>query len=220
MSCISTRRAILLTVRTESEQPRTDESVKDKPAPDFEFRIIAGELKGKRITAPDPGVTRPPLTRLRKSIFDFLMPYLPEARYLDLFSGTGSYLFEAVSRGAVKALGVEMHPELAGAINRQARQFGIEHRLLCLQADVLEAVPHLAQTEPPFDIIMIAPPQYLGWIEKTLAVLRNSPVAGPTTLIICQHDSSETKKIAWGDYRIEQQRKYGNTTYSILQKPE
>jgi 16S rRNA G966 N2-methylase RsmD len=38
----------------------------------FDFRVIAGELKGKKIVSPDLGITRPPLTRLRKAIFDFL----------------------------------------------------------------------------------------------------------------------------------------------------
>lgn len=53
----------------------------------FDFKIIAGSLKGKTITAPDLGITRPPLTRLRKAIFDFLNPYLEEADYLDLSAG-------------------------------------------------------------------------------------------------------------------------------------
>ena len=71
---------------------------------EFKFTIIAGEFKGRKITAPDLGVTRPPLSRLRKSIFDFLQPYLAGAAYLDLFSGTGSYLFEVVSRGVATAV--------------------------------------------------------------------------------------------------------------------
>ena len=92
----------------------------------FRFKVIAGALKGRVITAPDLGVTRPPLTRLRRAVFDFLTPYLGSARYLDLFSGTGSYLFEAVSRGAGEAVGVELQLQLVEAINRQAELLGVE----------------------------------------------------------------------------------------------
>ncbi len=181
-----------------------------------EFRIIAGELKGKLIKAPDLGVTRPPLTRVRKAIFDFLNPYLPGAAYLDLFSGTGSYLFEAVSRGAEVSIGVELEPTLADAINSQAEKYVLSDRLRCLCTDVFQAIPSLAVSGKKFDIVMIAPPQYKGIIDKTLQVLRNHPVTTGDALILCQHDTSETKRTDFSSFEILQQRKYGNTTFTIL----
>lgn len=189
---------------------------KEPETPQFEFSIIAGTLKGKKITAPDLGVTRPPLSRLRKSIFDFLKPYLEEARYLDLYSGTGSYLFEAVSRGVAKAVGIELHPDLAARINQQAEQFGVADRLTCLEADVRYAVPSLADKGEQFDIIMIAPPQYKGWVDRTLEVIRRTSIAHRETMILCQHDTSETKHLRLEHFEILQRRKYGNTTYTIL----
>ncbi len=182
---------------------------------DFEFRVIAGELKGKKITAPNLGITRPPLTRVRKSIFDFLVPYLRGAAYLDLFCGTGSYLFEAVSRGAESALGVEMDRRLAESINRQAGEFGIERRLNCLADDVFEAIPRLARQGREFNIIMIAPPQYKGLVDDTLTCLRDHNVCHPEGIIMCQIATSE-KNVNYLDFPVLQQRKYGNTTFAIL----
>jgi len=180
------------------------------------FTIIAGELKRKIITAPNLGVTRPPLTRLRRAIFDFLTPYLDSARYLDLFSGTGSYLFEAVSRGVASALGVEIEKQLAAAINRQTEKLHVADRLLCLCDDVFKVIPRLASQEQRFDIIMIAPPQYAGLIDKTLALLKYHHILSRDGMIICQHDTSETPKIDIAGFEIEQRRKYGNTTFTIL----
>lgn len=185
----------------------------------FEFRVIAGSLKGKKIVTPNLGITRPPLSRLRKSIFDFLTPYLPESRYLDLYSGTGSYLFEAISRRADYALGVDLEPILVEAINTQAESFGVADRLRCLKASVLEIVPRLDADEKPFDIVMIAPPQWLGLMTKTLRLLAPTKLVTAETLVIGQHDTKETRKIDFGDWEIVQQRKYGNTTYSILRRP-
>ena len=182
----------------------------------FEFTVIAGALKGKKIIAPDFGITRPPLTRLRKSIFDFLMPYIDDAPYLDLFSGTGSYLFEAASRGALQAVGVELDNRLAAAINKQAERFNIADRLQCVTGDVFEVIPRLAGRKSKFDIIMIAPPQYLGLIDKTLASLKIHNILNDKGLVICQHDSSETKKIDFAGFLIQQHRKYGNTTFTVL----
>lgn len=183
----------------------------------FEFRVVAGQLKGRVIRTPDLGVTRPPLTRLRKSLFDFLQPYLVDCRYLDLFSGTGSYLFEAVSRGAQYALGIELEPKLCDAIMRQASALGVSEALHCRCEDVLRAIPRLAGEKARFDIITLAPPQYKGIINDTLASLREHVVYDDSTLIICQHDTSETKDVDVSEWTVLQRRKYGNTTFTVLQ---
>ena len=182
----------------------------------FEFRVIAGSLKGRLIKAPDLGVTRPPLTRLRKAIFDFLSPYLPGTDYLDLFSGTGSYLFEAVSRGVVSATGVELEKKLVDAINKQAEKYHVTDSLTAVCDDVLEIIKKYHQQKKQFDIIMIAPPQYSQIIDKTLLMLNEFPIVKKEHMLLCQHDTSETKHINFLDFEIFQQRKYGNTTFSIL----
>lgn len=184
--------------------------------PQMEFRIIAGSLKGKKIISPDLGVTRPPLTRLRKSIFDYLMPYIQEAAYLDLYSGTGSYLFEAVSRGASFADGIEMESQLAEAINLQADKFGVADRLNCICDDLFKRLPKLAATGKRYDIVMLAPPQYKGLVDKTLRLLFKHKLTGPESRIICQHDTSETEEIMFDRLVLLQRRKYGNTTFTIF----
>ncbi|HWR82237.1 MAG TPA: RsmD family RNA methyltransferase [Candidatus Deferrimicrobium sp.] len=190
-----------------------------KKSPEFRFTIISGSLKGRVITAPDLGVTRPPLSRLRKAIFDYLNPYLESARYLDLFSGTGSYLFEAVSRGAQTAVGVEIERPLADAINRQAAQMRTADRLVCLCDDVFRAVPRLAAQEKQFDIIMIAPPQYAGLIDKTLQSLTGHRILADDGMIICQHDTTEKVQVPLSAFELNQRRQYGNTTFTILRMP-
>ena len=189
---------------------------KVQSAADFSFQVIAGQLKGRTITAPDLGVTRPPLSRIRRSIFDFLTPYLPDASYLDLFSGTGSYLFEAVSRGAAKAVGIEKEPKLAESINAQADVFDISDKLYCRCDDVFEALPKLKNSEEKFDIIMIAPPQYKGIIDETLKCLKQYPVLADDGFLLCQHDSSESDHLESLHFKIKDERKYGNTTFTIL----
>lgn len=185
-------------------------------SPQIEFRIISGELKGRKITAPDLGLTRPPLTRLRKSVFDYLNPFLPGARYLDLFSGTGSYLFEAVSRGVSRAVGVELNSRLVNNINKQADKYDVSDRLWCFAEDVFKFIPARHELGQTFDIIMIAPPQYQGLIDRALQTLANHPVFTEDTLILCQHDTKETRKIDFANFQIVQRRKYGNTTYTVL----
>jgi len=187
-----------------------------KPVRRMEFTIIAGSLKGRTIITPDLGTTRPPLSRLRRSIFDFLTPYLDTASFLDLFSGTGSYLFEAVSRGVAVAVGIEREKQLADAINRQAGSLGVAAGLSCRCQDVFEAIPELNVARKRFDIIMLAPPQYIGLVDQTLAALRRYPLSRPEGLIVCQHDTKETNKINFLDFPILQRREYGHTTFTVI----
>lgn len=195
---------------------KTIKAVKTEINEDFEFRIVAGSLKGRVIKAPNLGVTRPPLTRLRKSIFDFLRPYLEDAHYLDLFSGTGSYLFEAVSRGVTHATGVELEPRLVDSIAMQAEKFQVADKITCICKDAFKAIPLFYKQERKFDIVMIAPPQYKGIINDTLTAIKENPILTDEHLILCQHDTSETKHLKFDGYEVLQQRKYGNTTFSVL----
>ena len=188
----------------------------EKTPRQMEFTIISGSLKGRRITAPDLGITRPPLSRLRRSIFDFLTPYLDGASYLDLFSGSGSYLFEAVSRGVETAVGVEREKRLADSINRQAKLLGIDQQLVCRCEDVFAAIPALGRDGRWFDIILLAPPQYVRLVDQTLAALAENPLSKAGGLIICQHDTNETSQIGLYGFSVLQRREYGNTTFTVL----
>lgn len=164
---------------------------------------------------PDTGGTRPPLSRLRRAIFDYLTPYLSGARYLDLFSGTGSYMFEAISRGAVGVDGVEVDLSLAEAIASHAEKLGVADKLHCHNLDVYEAIPVFRERKEKFDLVMIAPPQYKGFIDRTLSALGTNRITAEQNQIICQHDSTEKVSCDPEVFDLVQQRKYGNTTFSI-----
>jgi 16S rRNA (guanine966-N2)-methyltransferase len=64
------------------------------------MRIIAGTLKGRRLTAPPPGDlrVRPTSDRAREALFSILQRW-PPGPFLDLCAGTGAVGLEAHSRG-------------------------------------------------------------------------------------------------------------------------
>lgn len=183
----------------------------------FDFRVIAGELKGRAIQAPNLGFTRPPLTRVRRAIFDFLEPYIVGQRYLDLYCGTGSYLFEAVSRGAGYCLGVELEKRLTSVLESESLRLGVSRRLQFLTGDVLKTIPTLRERQQPFDVIMIAPPQYQDLITKTLAVLPDSLIA-KNGIVLCQFDPSEKFVADPERWETLQERRYGNTIFAVVSR--
>ena len=64
------------------------------------MRIIAGELKGRRLKTPKWDGLRPTSDKLRETLFNILAPRVAGARVLDGYAGTGAVGIEALSRGA------------------------------------------------------------------------------------------------------------------------
>ncbi|HRE33073.1 MAG TPA: RsmD family RNA methyltransferase, partial [Candidatus Berkiella sp.] len=66
------------------------------------IRIIGGKWRGRQIKVlPHIGV-RPTPSRVRETVFNWLIGHLIDAQCLDLFAGSGALGFEALSRGAKK----------------------------------------------------------------------------------------------------------------------
>ena len=74
------------------------------------MRIISGELKGKKLSVPLDKSTRPLRDMVRESIFNILdhsnklSTEIYNSKVLDLFSGTGSFGIECLSRGAAEVI--------------------------------------------------------------------------------------------------------------------
>ena len=77
------------------------------------MRIISGELKGANIFLPKNKNTRPLKDMVRESIFNLLIHSnkisfdINKSKVLDLFSGTGSFGLECLSRKAEKVFFIE-----------------------------------------------------------------------------------------------------------------
>ena len=70
-------------------------------------RITSGEWKNRNLQVPDIDGLRPTSERVRETLFNWLMPSIQESVCLDLFAGSGSLGFEALSRGAIHCTFVE-----------------------------------------------------------------------------------------------------------------
>lgn len=98
-------------------------------------RIIAGQFRGRKLLyAVDPR-TRPMKDRVRQALFNRLGPAVQGKVAIDLFAGTGALGFEALSRGAARAVLVEQHVPIARAIRRNAESLGAQRLVQVVTAD-------------------------------------------------------------------------------------
>jgi 16S rRNA (guanine966-N2)-methyltransferase len=124
------------------------------------MRIVAGKWRGRRIQPPDDDRVRPTADRVREAWMSIVSPWLPDARVLDLFSGSGALGLEALSRGAAEADLVEVSPAAVRTIRANAELLGAGVAARVYRADALRFAA--AVDEHAYDVAFADPPYGLG----------------------------------------------------------
>ena len=114
------------------------------------IKITSGALRGRTITTPG-GNTHPMGERERLALFNMLTEYVPGAKVLDAFSGSGALGIEAVSRGALTVEFVEKNPKACQVIRDNLKKLGLEAKVI--KSSVLDY-----DSDTQFDLILADPP--------------------------------------------------------------
>jgi 16S rRNA (guanine966-N2)-methyltransferase len=127
------------------------------------MRIVAGRWKGRRLAAPAGQAVRPTADRVREAWMSIVQPWLPEARVLDLFAGSGALGIEAVSRGAAHADLVERAAPSLRVIEANLAAVDAGDLVRVHRADALTFLKGLdahaydvAFADPPYDLGLAA----------------------------------------------------------------
>ena len=120
------------------------------------MRVVAGELKGRRLASPPRGAdVRPTADRVREAIFSMLGD-VGGARVLDLYCGTGAMAIEALSRGAAAATLVDVSIALA---ERNVADLGLAERCRLERSDALR---FLRRDQGRYGLVLCDPPYRLA----------------------------------------------------------
>jgi 16S rRNA (guanine(966)-N(2))-methyltransferase RsmD len=100
-----------------------------------EVRIVAGSLRGRKLSVVvHPGL-RPTPQMVREALFSILGNAVPGRVFYDVFAGTGVVGLEAVSRGASRAALIERDPRQVADIQKYVDRFGVGDKAQVLRAD-------------------------------------------------------------------------------------
>jgi 16S rRNA (guanine966-N2)-methyltransferase len=185
------------------------------------MRVISGRAKGRKL-APVPGdKTRPMMDRVKENLFNLLGPFfVPGTRWLDLFAGTGQVGIEALSRGAREVIFIDMTREAIGTIHRNLKQTDLTDGATVIRT---EAFTYLrgAQFEP-FDVIVVAPPQYKEMWKEALQIIDQRPARFLTAagIVVVQLDPREIVELPLVGLSLYDERTYGNTTLQFYERAD
>jgi 16S rRNA (guanine966-N2)-methyltransferase len=116
------------------------------------MRIISGTAGGIPLRIPSHDV-RPTMEMVRGAIFSALGERVAGAKVLDLFSGSGAFGIEALSRGAAIATFVDDHPKAIAAIKANLEKTRLQ--AVVVRSDVFR---FLNRSDQAFDLIFADPP--------------------------------------------------------------
>lgn len=120
--------------------------------------IIAGLYGRRRLKSPKGEQTRPTSARLREALFNICRNDIEEARFLDIFAGSGAMGFEALSRGASFAAFIDSHKEAIQCIETNIQDLKVQNQCQILRGEALAMLQLLEKQGKNFDIIYADPP--------------------------------------------------------------
>jgi 16S rRNA (guanine966-N2)-methyltransferase len=178
------------------------------------IKVIGGKFRGRPLASLPGESTRPPLARVRGAVANIVAGYVDGARVLDLFAGTGSYSIELISRGARSAVCIDKNPKAVEVVRKNVASLGIEHLVRLLIGDAIRLLGTLERSEPPFQIILVAPPYFTGLDQKAMDLLGRSPLVDPAGIVVLQQHRKEKHEETWGRLSLNRTYAYGDTRIS------
>ena len=185
------------------------------------YRIISGQWKSKRISAPKNFDVRPTTDFAKEALFSII-----ENRFrydyasisvLDLFAGIGSISLEFASRGCKDVSSIEMNARHAGFINATAEELEMDAQVNAMRADVFEYLKK-NRNRKSYEIVVADPPfeMEVAKYQELISLVLNNNYLKENGVFILEHQSRTKLEHP----NITDTRKYGNVSFSFLKPNE
>lgn len=177
------------------------------------LRILGGTLKGRVINFPDISRMRPIESIIRKSLFDILSSFPEKDIFIDLFAGSGTVGFEALSRGFHRVIFIENDSRLTESILVNAHKLAVIENIDV----ILGSIPGVFTDKMVFstpDVIFLDPPYRTDIIEETIYKMISVGMIERRTLVAIKH--SKMKSIKLDKMNMIKVRRFGGSVLSIM----
>lgn len=170
------------------------------------MRIISGIYRGKKLLSPASEKVRPTSDRTREAVFNILYSKLPGAlsqiSLLDVFSGSGAFALEAVSRG-VKQVGM---------IDIDTKDLLKNVALFPKEKDKIKVMKlnaaDLPQATQSYDLLFMDAPYHKGLSEKALQQLAEKGWLKKGAMAVVEVERNEELPLP-EQYTLTDERIYG-----------
>jgi 16S rRNA (guanine966-N2)-methyltransferase len=122
-----------------------------------QIRIVAGSLRGRKLTCTVNANLRPTPQMVREALFSILGNAVPDRPFIDVFAGTGVVGFEAISRGASSVFFIERDFRLIADLERHIDAFGVSENARIARTDVYRWIERWQAPAEPVTVFLSPP---------------------------------------------------------------
>ncbi len=181
------------------------------------MRVIAGTARSLPLKTPEGWDTRPTTDRIKETLFNIMQAEIPQAVFVDLFSGSGGIGIEALSRGAKRAYFIENAPKAAACIQQNLAFTKMADRAIVLKQDVSSGL--FSIHEKAVDVIFMDPPYHCGHERQVLSLLGGMAYVTEDTLIVVEAAKDEDfSYLEEMGYRISKEKIYKTNKHMFIRK--
>ncbi len=190
------------------------------------MRISGGIAKGRKIGSKSllskkegkEYRLRPTSAKVREALFNILREKIDGAIFLDLYAGTGTVGFEALSRGAKKTIFVENNLQRIDVMRKVAEKLNFTERCYIVKSNAEDFILRADSNKDLFDIIFLDPPYQTDILENILNIIAEKNVIFDDGFIIAEHFKKKVLPEKIGNLRIIKTYRYGDTMLTFYKK--
>ena len=179
------------------------------------IRVITGTAKNKKLLVP-PDITRPMTDRIKTSIFDLIREFVPKAKVLDLFAGSGALGIEALSRGADTATFIDNNLKALQIIIKNLETTQLSEKAEFKKVDVLKYLQKDNENSGKYDLIFLDPPFKFTLEEKAQLVVLSANFLSSDGLLIFRFPKQENYAHTFTELVKVYEKNYGLSSVSFL----
>jgi len=186
-----------------------------------DIRIVAGSLRGRKVSCHVNPNLRPTPQMVREALFSILGNAIPDRPFVDIFAGTGVVGLEALSRGAKAAHFIERDLRLAQSIETHLREFDLLKQARVFRTDAYRWIAAWQTPAEPVNVFLSPP--FADLHERPDLLLQGlqtlqERVADDSVIVLQSERGSPLEEMS--EMQDWETRHYGRNTLMIWQREE
>lgn len=178
-----------------------------------QIRLIGGQWRGRKLPVLSSEGLRPTADRIKETLFNWLMFDIRQSCCLDLFAGSGSLGFEALSRGAAEVALVEKDASVVKQLVQNLASLPAASGKV-VHAD---AVAFLQTPARAFDVVFLDPPFHQQLLPKVCQLLEaNGWLTEHAKIYIEREQASEL--LLPPNWLLLKDKQAGQVSYQLYQR--
>lgn len=180
------------------------------------MRVIAGTARSLILKTLEGLDTRPTTDRIKETLFNMLTSYTYEAKFLDLFAGSGGIGIEALSRGSEHCTFVELNPKAVNIIKDNLIHTKLIDKAEVLKYDAVSYVNGLQKID--YDVIFMDPPYGKELEKNILSILSNKTFVSDVLIVVEAALDEDFSYVEDLGFEVIKEKKYKTNKHIFLEK--